>query len=209
MKSRQARIVNWTKLLLVVLFLVSCSDHQPTLTPLAKDAVILAYGDSLTFGIGANSNTQSYPAVLQQLTGLTVINAGISGEVTAQGLQRLPRVLDTIKPSLVILCHGGNDLIRRLGNEQLKNNLNQMIALIQKSGAEVVLLGVPSFNLTFSVPDLYTELAETHMLPIELEILPSIERDPKMKSDQIHPNAFGYKIMATSLQSLLVKTGAL
>ena len=198
-----------TKLLLVTLFLVSCSEPQPTLTPLSSDAVILAYGDSLTFGIGANSKTQSYPAVLQQLTGLTVINAGISGEVTAQALQRLPKVLEAVKPNLVILCHGGNDLIRRLGKEQLKNNLNQMIKLIQQSGADVVLLGVPTFNLMLSVPELYSELAEEHKLPIDIALLPTIERDPKMKSDQIHPNAAGYSVMATAVQTLLLDAGAL
>ena len=202
-------IKNGLNLLLIAFFLVSCSDNKATLSPLADDTVILAYGDSLTYGIGANSATQSYPAVLHELTGFTVINAGISGEVTAQGLRRLPMVLETVKPNLVILCHGGNDLIRRLGKEQLKSNLDQMITLIKNSGAEVVLLGVPSFNLTLAVPDLYAELAEIHQLPIDSDLLPMLERDPKMKSDQIHPNAAGYSVMATTIQSLLLEAGAL
>lgn len=209
MSFKLTGVLNLAKLLLVMLILISCSDDKPALTPLANDAVILAYGDSLTFGIGANSNTQSYPAVLQNITGLTVINAGISGEVTAQGLKRLPMVLKTVKPKLVILCHGGNDLIRRLGKEQLKSNLNEMIKLIQQSGADVLLLGVPTFNLMLTVPELYSELAETHNLPIDMELLPTLERDPKMKSDQIHPNAAGYSVMATTIQGLLHETGAL
>ena len=202
-------IKNGLSLLLIAFFLASCSDNKATLSPLADDTVILAYGDSLTYGIGANAATQSYPAVLQKLTGFTVINAGISGEVTAQGLQRLPMVLKNVKPNLVILCHGGNDLIRRLGKEQLKSNLNKMITLIQASGAEVVLLGVPNFNLMLSVPELYSELAEAYNLPIDIELLSKLERDPKMKSDQIHPNAAGYSVMATVVQKLLVEAGAL
>ena len=209
MNLKQIRVLNFAKLLLVMFVLVSCSDNKATLTPLAHDAVILAYGDSLTFGLGANVRTQSYPAVLQNITGITVINAGISGEVTAQGLKRLPLVLDAVKPNIVILCHGGNDLIRRIGKEQLKNNLNQMIKLIQRSGADVVLVGVPTFNLMLTVPDLYSELAEAHKLPIDIELLPTIERDPKMKSDQIHPNAAGYSVMATAVQTLLLEAGAL
>ena len=61
---------SFKRFLIACLFalLVACSSLQQSLSPLAKDAVILAYGDSLTFGTGANSDTESYPAVLAQLT---------------------------------------------------------------------------------------------------------------------------------------------
>lgn len=199
----------YTKLFLVFIFLVACSDNHAKLSPLADDAVILAFGDSLTFGTGANSKTESYPAILQQLTGRTVINAGIPGEISSQGLQRLATILEQTKPDLVILCHGGNDLIRRLGNEQLKNNLEQMITLIQDSGAEVVLISVPKLSFTLAVPELYLELSEAHNIPIEQNILPEIERDSKMKSDQIHPNAAGYSLFAEHITLLLQTSGAL
>lgn len=191
------------------LTLVSCSEQLPKLSPLAHNAVILAYGDSLTFGSGANPDTQSYPAVLQQLTGKKVINSGIPGEITAQGLQRLPAVLAETKPNLVILCHGGNDLIRKLGNEQLKNNLEQMIKIIQASGAEVVLIGVPNFSLMLAVPELYEELARRYQAPAQLDIIPELERNPQVKSDHIHPNAAGYKLLAESISSLLKTAGAI
>jgi len=96
-----------------------------------------------------------------------------------------------------------------LGKEQLQNNLNQMIALIQNSGAEVVLIGVPNFNLMLNVPELYPEIATLYNIPIELNILPKLERDREMKSDQIHPNAQGYQLMAESIQKLLQNSGAL
>ena len=104
-------------------FLTACSSSQPGLSPLADDAVILAYGDSLTFGTGANSDTESYPAVLAQLTQRQVVNAGVPGEISSEGLDRLTTMLEQHQPDLVILCHGGNDLIRRLDKHQLKSNL--------------------------------------------------------------------------------------
>ena len=158
----------------------------------------------MTFGTGANSQTESYPVVLQQLIGRTVINAGIPGKISQQGLLRLPMILEQTKPSLVMLCHGGNDLIRQLGNEQLKNNLEKMIRLIQNSGAEVLLIAVPRFSITLAVPDLYTELATAYKLQIELTILSELERDSAMKSDTIHPNTIGDKLLAERISKLII-----
>ena len=196
-------------LILILFCFTACSEQSPSLTPLPNDAVILAFGDSLTYGSGANSRTESYPAILAQLTERTVINKGIPGEVTLLGLERLADVLQEVQPDLVILCHGGNDLIRKLGKEQLKNNLAQMITLIQNNGAEVVLIGVPNFSLMLNVPELYSELATNHTVPIELTVLPNIERSIKLKSDKIHPNAQGYRLMAESIYTLLQSSGAL
>jgi acyl-CoA thioesterase I len=199
-----------SSILWLCFFVIACSDNTPKLSPLSNDAVILAFGDSLTFGTGAdNSQKQSYPAILQQLTNRTVINSGIPGEVSHDGLIRLAEELDEYQPDLVILCHGGNDLIRRLNQAELKNNLEQMISLIQSTGAEVMLIGVPNFNLTLAVPQLYAEVADKFFIPIELDIIPSLERDPTLKSDTIHPNSEGYKKLALVVQQLLVSSGAL
>jgi acyl-CoA thioesterase-1 len=207
MKKR--RSLSYGILLWSCFCLISCSDSLPSLRPLTTNAVILAFGDSLTFGTGANSQTESYPVVLQQLIGRTVINAGIPGEISQQGLLRLPMILEQTKPDLVVLCHGGNDLIRQLGNEQLKNNLEKMIRLIQNSGAEVLLIAVPRFSITLAVPDLYTELASAYKLPIELTILPELERDSAMKSDTIHPNTMGYKLLAERISKLIITAGGI
>lgn len=195
--------------LLVFLNLISCSDNISKLTPLSDNAIILSFGDSLTFGTGVNSNTQSYPAILSQLTGLKTVNAGIPDEVSGQGLKRLPQLLKNMKPSLVILCHGGNDILRRLSRQQLKTNLQKMIELIQNANIDVVLVAVPEFSFTMTPPDLYEELAAQYNIPIETDILSSIERDPNMKSDQIHPNILGYKHMGESIYSLLKQAGAI
>ena len=199
------------RLLTLTLFfiVVGCSEAHPLLKPLPDNAVILAFGDSLTYGSGSNITTQSYPAKLAEFTGITVVNKGIPGEISQLGLERLADVLPEIKPDLVILCHGGNDLIRKLGKQQLKNNLDNMITLIKDSGAQVILIGVPNFSLMLNVPELYPELAKIHNIPAELSILPKIERNPKLKSDHIHPNSKGYALMAEGVYTLLQSSGAL
>ena len=136
MNMTQTNYLKIVSIFLCCCCLLACSDSNPKLTQLPEDAVILAFGDSLTFGTGAdNSQTQSYPAVLQKLTGHTVINSGMPGEVSIDGLERLSEELEEYQPDLVILCHGGNDLIRRLNKDKLRHNLEQMVTLIQASGA--------------------------------------------------------------------------
>ena len=139
--------------------LLACSDQSPLIPALAKDAVILAFGDSLTEGTGAKRGF-SYPRQLQNLSGYEVINAGIAGEVSADGVKRLPRVLAEHSPDLVILCHGGNDLLRKLNSAQLRHNLERMIDIIRQSGAEVVLIGVPKPALLLGPAEVYVNITE-------------------------------------------------
>ena len=98
--------VIFTLFIYIVLF-AGC-DSGPKIAPLGQDAVVLAFGDSLTYGTGAPAG-QSYPDALADLLGKPVVNVGIPGEVSSAGLKRLPGMLDKHNPTLVILCHGGND----------------------------------------------------------------------------------------------------
>lgn len=109
MKARSALSCQCVWLLLWVIGLQACSQPVPQLPSLGRDAVLLAFGDSLTFGTGAAPNA-SYPAHLQRLTGRTVINAGVPGELAGEGVERLERVLDEHAPQLLILCR--SDLAR-------------------------------------------------------------------------------------------------
>jgi len=192
----------------LALLLSACSGRPPALAPLAPDAVILAFGDSLTYGTGAGPE-ESYPAVLGRLSGRRVVNAGVPGEVSAAGLDRLPGLLEEHRPRLVILCHGGNDLLRKLGEDQLERNLGRMIEVARAAGADVLLVGVPKASLLPGTADLYGRISRARRLPYLDGALSEILRDNGLKSDPIHPNAAGYRRLAGELHALLRRTGAL
>lgn len=196
-------------LLCLALLLGGCSDDAPRLNRLHNDAVILAFGDSLTYGTGANRE-QSYPAILQQLSGLQVVNAGIPGETTAGGLARLAATLEEVQPQLLLLCLGGNDMLRQKTAQEIGQNLEKMVAISRAQGVPVVLLGVPRpaiFGLESA--ELYYALARRLQLPLEAEIIPEVLSDRTLKADQIHPNSTGYRLIAEALYAKLKKSGAL
>jgi lysophospholipase L1-like esterase len=191
----------------LAIFALAACDRPPQLPRVNPDDVIVAFGDSLTHGNGA-SEAQAYPAVLSQMTGRTVINAGVPGETTAEGLVRLPEVLTQEHPKLVLLCLGGNDMLRRLDAASTESNLRQMIQTIHASGAAVVLIGVPQLALFSGPPDFYEKLAEEFKLPYEDEAFDEVLKNPRLKSDAIHANAEGYRLVAERLAELLRKAGA-
>jgi len=188
--------------LLLLLLLTAACDRTPQLRPLAGNAVVLAFGDSLTRGNGAPAGN-AYPEVLAGLLDRTVINAGVPGEVTADGLKRLPQLLDAHRPDLVILCHGGNDFLRRHDRAGTAANLSAMVELCRASGADVLLVGVPEFGLFLKPPEFYREVAERFVIPYEAEIVSELLGDRDFKSDTIHPNAAGYRRMAGAIFNLI------
>ena len=194
-------------LLAAILLLGAACSKSPLLAPLSPDATVLAFGDSLTFGSGAGE-ADSYPAVLAAMLGRKVVNAGIPGEVSAEGAARLPEVLEREKPALLILCHGGNDLLRRQDQGMLAENLRAMIRLARGQGVEVVLLAVPSLGLSLKPPPLYAEVAKEFAVPLENRALPQILAKSSLKSDHIHPNAAGYRQLAVAVAALLKQCGA-
>jgi lysophospholipase L1-like esterase len=207
MFKRYATFITVSGWLLCCVLLAAC-EQPPRLQRLADDAVILAFGDSLTAGTGA-TREQAYPSQLQVMTARTVINAGIPGEVSQRGLRRLPALLSRYQPDLVIICHGGNDILRRLNLRQTRNNIQQMIDLSRDHGADVVLLGVPEFGPFLSSAEFYTELAEDNHVPIEITVLGDILKQAAYKSDQIHPNAAGYRLLAKKQVALLKESDAI
>ena len=204
--SRMLRVLLVALSLLMLPALQGCRDRTPRVAPLPPDALILAFGDSLTAGNGA-SRDASYPAVLEQLTGYRTINAGRPGELSSEGLQRLPGLLQRYRPDLVILCHGGNDLLRRGDPDRTAANLRQMIEAVQSSEAEIVLLAVPQPGLWLKAADFYQELADQYHIPCDTEILAEILSRRELKSDAIHPNAAGYRQLAETLSRLISEAG--
>lgn len=187
--------------------LLSCGSGQPMLEKLHQGDVIVAFGDSLTYGIGAKQE-ESYPAVLQSIIGFEVINAGVPGEETAGGLSRIQAVLEEYAPRLVILCLGGNDQIRKRSPQVTKANLDKIINIIKQSGAQLVIVAVPKPSVTLSVPGIYQELADQYELPIADTLLAELMAQQKLKADYVHLNAKGYAEMAKHIAELLRAEGA-
>lgn len=193
--------------LAVVLLAAACSDPVPPLPPLPPDGVVLAFGDSLTRGTGAGE-AEAFPARLEALIGRRVVNAGVPGEVSAEGLRRLPGTLDRHRPDLLILCHGGNDFLRKRPEAALEANLREMVAVARERGVPVVLIGVPAPGIFLSTAEVYRRVAADLALPLEADVVGDVLGDPALKSDPIHPNAAGYARLAAAVASLLREAGA-
>ncbi len=193
--------------LLAAAALAACGGDVPRLPKLDPGAVILAFGDSLTFGTGATP-AQAYPAVLSRLVSRKVVAAGVPGETSGEGLARLPGVLDEVKPALLVLCHGGNDFLRKLGEEAAAANVRAMVREAQGRGISVVLLATPKPGFGTSKVPFYAEIAKELAIPVENEVLADVLGSRSLKSDLVHPNAEGYAEIAEAVATLLRRSGA-
>ena len=188
--------------------LAGCGNKVPTVAKLASTDVVLAFGDSLTYGTGAKAE-DSYPVVLGQLIGRTVVRSGVPGEQTAGGLERLPEVLDEHKPRLVIVCLGGNDMLRKGTPANIEANLRKILQVIKSRGLDAILIGVPTPTLIANPPDFYVNLAREFAIPYQGDIITSVLYKSDLKSDPIHPNAAGYRKVAEAVAKLMRDAGAI
>ena len=193
--------------MLACLFLGGCGQSG-RLTPLDSGSTVLAFGDSLTYGTGV-SVSESYPAVLGELMDARVVRSGVPGEISGAGLKRLESELDRHTPDLVILCHGGNDILRRLPGESTRQNLSAMVKMIRLRGAEVVLVAVPNLSLFPKAASYYADLESELNVPVEYDVLSDLQGDSSKKSDAVHFNPAGYRQMAEAVYELLEEEGAI
>ena len=199
-------LFRYLAILLSAALLSSCGK-APQVAALGPSDVVLAFGDSLTYGTGA-SPAESYPAQLQTLINRKVVNAGVPGEVSADGLARLPAALEDAQPKLLLLCHGGNDFLRKQSETEAAANVRAMIKLAKDKGINVILIATPKPGLSISPPDFYAEIAKEFAIPFNDGVLKSVLRDNELKSDLVHPNAKGYAQIAEAIAKLLKKAGA-
>lgn len=156
---------------------------------------IISFGDSLTEGVGAASG-EDYPSLLGQQLKLPIVNAGRRGDTAADGLARLEQDVLGRNPRLVIVLFGGNDFLRQLPVSETKKNLEEIVRRIQERGAMVAVVGIRLGLFTDEYSPIYEEVARQHGALYIPEVLKGVLSDPKLKSDAIHPNGAGYKIMA-------------
>ncbi|MCF8152131.1 MAG: arylesterase [Burkholderiaceae bacterium] len=196
--------------LLALLLATACSE--PKLDALPSGTRVLALGDSLTAPHGVQPG-EDWPTLLGQKTGWSVINAGISGNTSAQALDRLPALLEQHDPQLVLVTLGGNDMLRRQAQGQTVANLGRMLDLAKAQGAKAVLLATPKPSLAGAVfnnlspPDFYAEVAKDRKVPLIADALPEVLSDTNLKGDQLHPNAAGHALLATKIFEALKEIG--
>jgi acyl-CoA thioesterase I len=178
----------------------------------AMEKVILCFGDSLTAGWGVLEK-ENYPTLLQKKlreNGFShkVVNAGISGDTTASGLNRVQWSLRT-KPTMVILVLGANDGLRGLPPKLMKNNMNKIIDIFKEKKIMVVLGGMkipPNYGVTSGkqFDQVFHQLAAQHKTPFIPFFLEGVAGHPELnQGDGIHPNADGYKIITENVWRVL------
>ncbi|MBO1272985.1 arylesterase [Shewanella sp. 4t3-1-2LB] len=191
--------------LFLLLGLSACSE--PSLPYLGPTGRILAFGDSLTAGKGA-AKDEDYPTQLAKLCGCEVVNAGVSGEQTAEGRKRLPALLDEMQPDLLILLEGGNDILHGVPPQQIQDNLQQMLLDAQSMAVPVLLISVPQKNVFLQPASFYKTLAKQNDSLFMNDVLSGLLSSPALKSDAVHLNAAGYQQLAAAIYRKLQHAGA-
>lgn len=158
---------------------------------------VVCFGDSITEGAGAGTG-EDFPSVLSRRLLPAVVNAGVSGNTTSDGLNRLERDVLVHNPDLVIIEFGGNDFLHQVSAEKALRNLEAIVSRLHEARAAVILLEVPyglfdgSFNRGLKA---IRKKYQTGFSPVLREVL----KKPDLKSDQIHPNREGYQVIAEAL----------
>jgi len=198
-------------LLLLVLQLASCAAVPAA--PAAEERVIVAFGDSLTAGLGVDAG-RTYPALLGERLkregyDYRVINAGVSGDTTAGGLRRVDWAL-RLKPEIVILELGVNDALRGQKLTAVRANLDQLLSRFQAAGARVLVAGMrlpPNYGDRYAEDfhRLYGDVARARNAPLMPFFLDGVGAVAHLnQADGIHPTAEGYAIVVDHLWPYLV-----
>jgi len=165
---------------------------------------VIAFGDSLTAGYGAGAG-EDYPSRLSEIAGIAVINAGVSGDTTESALARLDADVLARDPRIVIVGLGGNDFLRSVPIAATEANLRTIVRKTQAAGAMVVLLGFKFPSLSADYGEMYKRIAGDERCLLVAGVLSGILTDESLKSNAIHPNAKGYRLMAERIAGPLRK----
>jgi lysophospholipase L1-like esterase len=156
---------------------------------------IVCFGDSITKGKGAGPKAD-YPSALIQMTSTPVVNAGINSDTTTEAVKRVESDVLSNDPLLVIIEFGGNDFLNKIPFEETIRNMEEIIKAIQAKGAMVAIADISGTEIMASYGAAYKELSVKYGTILIPGILNGIFTNPALKSDFIHPNDQGYKIVA-------------
>ncbi|MEO8034654.1 MAG: arylesterase [Acidobacteriota bacterium] len=197
-EHRPAAAAGALLLLLLLAWLLWPSPFSKVANLSSRGSNVIAFGDSLTAGYGAGGG-EDYPSRLSALIAVSVLNAGVSGDTTEAALARLDTDVLARDPRIVIVGLGGNDFLRGIDIGATEANLRTIVGRIQDKGAMVVLLGFHFPSLTVNYETMYERVARDNGCLLIARPLAGILTDPSLKSDEIHPNARGYALMAERL----------
>jgi len=191
------------QIILLVLMLLVCGCAKQEVVNLgARGENIICFGDSVTFGYGANPG-EDYPTALAKLVKLPVLNAGISGDTTTEALKRLDTDVLDKNPRLVIVEFCGNDFLKKVPRDTTVNNLAEIITRIQAKGAMVALVDISAGMFFQEYRRAFKKLAHQKKAIFIPAVLSKIITNPSMKSDFLHPNGRGYKIVANRIHQAI------
>ena len=200
--------------LAVLLLLIACSEPKQEYQVLPAGTVVLAFGDSVTYGTGARSG-EDYPSVLAGTTGWNIINAGIPGDTAAEARGRIADLLQEHKPRLVIVELGGNDFLRKRSASKVKQDLLEILQQIDSHGAMVALVGVPQLSLlragigALKDSPIYREIADETGALLIPDVFANVLSDSDLRADQIHPNRQGYRVLSDGIAQEFKSVGLL
>jgi len=185
------------ELFLVIVTLGACAgENFDAIRNLRSSGeAIVCLGDSLTEGVGAGTG-EDYPSVLSKEIGIPVVNAGQRGDTTDQALARLPDAVLSKNPRLVIVFLGGNDFLRQRPRAESRRNLAEIVRRVQTQGAMVAIAGMKLGLFTDEFAAIYEDTAKEFGALYIPQVMKGILSDSKLKSDPIHPNGAGYRLIA-------------
>lgn len=187
-------------LVFMLTLLISCSKKDPQNYP-NSNRDIVAFGDSLTYGYGAGPN-QSYPDYLGGMIGRKIVNLGVNGDTSATGLARINE-LRRYRPYIVLVEFSGNDFLRKIPRSQTERNLKEIVNRIQQMGAIVVLVDTGGGLPMNAYTQMQKKIAKEYNTLFVPAIMDGIFNQRNLKSDEIHPNAEGYKIIAGKIEKVI------
>lgn len=168
-----------------------------------KDETIIAFGDSLTFGMGAKP-IESYPERLAEITGYHVVNAGLNGDTAKGALKRLHKEVEENNPALVILGLGGNDMLKK-NDDELEENLILLVNYLKEKNIQVVLLATPKPDYLGGMvgyltdAPVYKDVAIKTQTFLIQDVYSQYLSKNEYKSDLIHLNSKGYNLVAEKI----------
>jgi acyl-CoA thioesterase I len=197
-------------LCLLAFTLLACGSQKLLAIPAGATVIIL--GDSLSYGTGA-AKGEDYPALLAKRTDWHIINASVPGDSTAQGLARLPHLLETHRPLLLIVVLGGNDFLGNIDIAETEANLRSMIQSTKLNNVQTLLVAIPDYQPVKAAlaglrdHPLYAKLAAETNVPLADKVFSVVLSNSALKADHVHPNAQGYQLIEAKLQAKLTALG--